>query len=73
MGFNLAGVPGGSLGVRSVVPGSSADKVGLKEGDQLVEFDGSRGATCDSSDGKRQFETDEGVSTFALSNPFRES
>jgi hypothetical protein len=40
MGFNLAGVPGGTLNVRNVVAGSSAAKVGLKEGDQLIEFDG---------------------------------
>jgi aspartyl protease/PDZ domain-containing protein len=42
MGFNLAGVPGGALAVRNVIAGSSAEKVGLKEGDQLVEFDGTR-------------------------------
>jgi len=42
MGFNLAGVPGGDLNVRNVVAGSSAEKVGLKEGDTIVEFDGTR-------------------------------
>src|SRR5205085_741413 len=42
MGFNLAGVPGGALAVRNVVAGSSAERVGLKEGDQLIEFDGTR-------------------------------
>jgi hypothetical protein len=45
MGFNLAGVPGGALGVRNIVAGSSAGKAGLKEGDQLIEFDGTRGPT----------------------------
>jgi hypothetical protein len=40
MGFNLAGFPGGGLTVRNIVPGSSAEKSGLKEGDTLVEFDG---------------------------------
>lgn len=49
MGFNLAGVPGGALAIRNVVAGSSAEKVGLKEGDQLVEFDGTRAAEMNAS------------------------
>jgi S1-C subfamily serine protease len=40
MGFNLAGVPGQNLSVRNVIPGSDAERVGLREGDELVEFNG---------------------------------
>ena len=40
MGFNVAGAPGGALSVLNVVPGSGAEKAGLKNGDQVVEFDG---------------------------------
>ncbi|MFL5639226.1 MAG: aspartyl protease family protein [Gemmatimonadaceae bacterium] len=41
MGFNMAGSPGGgSLTIINVISGSDADRVGLKSGDQLVEFDG---------------------------------
>jgi carboxyl-terminal processing protease len=46
MGFGLAGRPsGGGLTVVNVVPGSSAERVGLKAGDQLVELDGTAAAS----------------------------
>jgi hypothetical protein len=46
MGFGIAGRPsGGRLTVVNVVPGSSAEKVGLKAGDQIVEVDGTLAAS----------------------------
>jgi carboxyl-terminal processing protease len=45
IGFGLAGrLSGGGLTVVNVVPGSSAEKVGLRAGDQLVELDGTTAA-----------------------------
>src|SRR4029079_15489557 len=41
MGFNMVGFPGtNQLRLLNVVPGSDAEKVGLKNDDILVEFDG---------------------------------
>lgn len=41
MGFGMAGAPGAAeLRVVTVFPGSSAEKVGLKVDDRVVEFDG---------------------------------
>src|SRR5205085_7805278 len=39
MGFNLAGAPG-ELMVINVVAGSNAERAGIRNGDRLVEFDG---------------------------------
>ncbi len=50
MGFNLAGFPGTpQLRVVNVVAGSSADKAGLKNDDELAEFDGVPAAQMNSS------------------------
>jgi S1-C subfamily serine protease len=40
MGFNLMGSPGGALTIRNVIAGSDAERAGLKEGDGLVQLDG---------------------------------
>jgi hypothetical protein len=41
LGFNLAGYPGSNrLNVVNLVPGSDAEKAGLKNNDALIEFDG---------------------------------
>jgi len=40
MGFNLAGPGGSDLVVMNLVPGSNADRAGLRNGGRLVEFDG---------------------------------
>lgn len=41
MGFNMAGFPGSNqLRLLNIVPGSDAERVGLKNDDILVEFDG---------------------------------
>ena len=40
MGFNLAGTGNGELTVVNLLPGSNGDKAGIRDGDQLVEFDG---------------------------------
>ena len=41
MGFNMAGYPGSSdLRLLNIIPGSDAEKAGLKNDDVLVEFDG---------------------------------
>ena len=39
MGFNLASINGTELVVVNIVPGSNADKAGIKDRDVLVEFD----------------------------------
>lgn len=40
MGFNLMGAPGGELAVTNLVPGSTAERAGIRNGDRVVEFDG---------------------------------
>jgi hypothetical protein len=46
MGFGIAAVPGGSrLTIVSVARGSSAERVGIRDGDQLLELDGTAAAS----------------------------
>ena len=49
MGFGLVPHPDGRLTVTAVAPGSSAEREGLREGDELVEFGGTPAASMSPS------------------------
>jgi regulator of sigma E protease len=44
MGFGLVPHPDGRLTLTGILAGSSAERVGLREGDLLAEFDGTAAA-----------------------------
>jgi S1-C subfamily serine protease len=44
VGFLMAGTPGGRLTVMRVLPGSNAEQLGVRAGDEVVELDGTPAA-----------------------------